>query len=91
MIPLLDIADDVAVAEGYRWRDLIARARGRRLDAVRNRAMWVCREVRPDASLTQIGRVFCRHHTSVLLGVRRFEEKVVRAASVAIGESGHAT
>lgn len=43
----------------------------------RHRAMWVLRQVRPDLSTTQIGRIFGgRDHTTVLNALARHAERM---------------
>jgi chromosomal replication initiation ATPase DnaA len=56
---------------------------------VRQRAMYLCRILRPDASLAQIGAAFGRDHTTVAHAVRavgvRLDQTAERAALAAVG------
>jgi hypothetical protein len=67
---IADIIAQAAGQEGYDPGDILRHCRAAEIVAVRRRAMWACRQLRPDVSLPRLGTAFGRHHTSVLQAVR---------------------
>ena len=66
----------MAVVRAYdiTYMDLIGERRDVGISHPRMIAMWLCCELLPHKSLPQIGRVFRRHHTSILHGKKRGRE-----------------
>lgn len=74
--PLIeDIQSVVAARYGLTVRDIRARYRHKLLAYPRQTAMYLARQM-TNRSLTEIGRVFHRHHTTVLHDIRRAEERI---------------
>lgn len=75
-IALKTIAEETARLAGVELAGLRSLSRLRRLAWPRQRGMWAARRLRPDASLTQIARVFGREdHTTVLCAVAAVERR----------------
>lgn len=68
-----DIVCLVAADHGLTSADLYGRSRTRRVVAARQAAMLAVRR-QTDMSLSEIGRLFDRDHTTVLHGIRRAEQ-----------------
>ena len=82
-----DIATLIAAEHNLRWSDLAGPCRTNRVYHVRREAMWTLRQIRgadgkPRYSLTFIGRLFNRHHTTVLWACNAYEAATNPAANV---------
>ena len=74
----------VAQAYGLGIERLLSKERSRQVALPRQVAMYLCRKLIPDTSLTGIGRVFGnKHHTTVLHACRKVDLETQRKASVA--------
>ena len=65
----------VAAHTGHTSTALTGKTRHAPVVRARHLAMWLARQLRPEMSLPTIGRAFKRDHTTVLLGIRRYEER----------------
>lgn len=78
---------EAAALEGGTLADVVGRERTRNAVRPRQAAMWLAYKLRP-CSLTELGQVFRRHHTTVLYGVRAYERRLARDAKA--NARGHA-
>lgn len=77
MILVRNVIAATAAHAGLQPADLVGPSRLGPIVRVRQRAMYVTRQVRPDVSLPRVGRYFGgRHHTTVLHGIRRTEARL---------------
>lgn len=81
-----DIKKLVAEKYGLRVSALDGPDRTAFVSQARHEAMWRCRQLlgrdgKPRHSWPAIGRVFNRHHTSVMHGFRRHEERLALEAA----------
>jgi chromosomal replication initiator protein len=77
MILVRNVIAATAAHAGLEPADLIGRSRLAPIVRVRQRAMYVTRQVRPDASLPLVGRILGgRDHTTILHGIRRTEARL---------------
>jgi len=75
------ICEEVAATHGVSLLDLRSDRRHERLCVARDEAMWRCRQ-ETTASLPMIGRALGnRHHSTILFGIRRHEERLAKARS----------
>jgi chromosomal replication initiation ATPase DnaA len=69
------IVAGIAADNGVTVADIMSRSRKRHLAWPRQEAMAAIRDVFPDDSLPQIGRLFGRDHTTVLHAVRQVKAR----------------
>lgn len=74
---LLDLVDEVCRHRRVTRDDLCGRARTKAIAAARNEVWWRLRH-HPDLalSLNEIGRLFGRHHASVIHGIRAHQRRL---------------
>lgn len=72
MTTIASIIAAVAARHQLKPEQIIAQDRHRQLARPRMEAYWLARQV-TDKSLPELGRVFKRHHTTVLHGIRAVE------------------
>lgn len=77
-----EIVAQVAARHGVSVDDLIGPSRQRTITRARHEAMWLMRQA-TTRSLPSIGRVFRRHHTTVLFGIREHEERRAKLRAAA--------
>lgn len=73
--PLRFIIEQVALAHGIDYADLVGPRRFKPLVVARHEAMWRCRQ-ETRASLSRIGLALARHHETVLQGIRKHQERM---------------
>jgi chromosomal replication initiator protein len=78
---LSEIIDATAQAYGLTADQLMCRSRRRTLVMPRHFAMYLCRRL-TQASLAEIGRAFCRDHTTVMHGLRTVEARIAARPQV---------
>lgn len=71
-----DVATAFAAERGFMWSEIISNSRNYELVAIRHGAIWEVREAFPALTLTQLGRIFSRDHTTILHSLRRTEKKM---------------
>ncbi len=77
---LAEIIAETERRAGLERGALIGRSRAPDLCVVRRRAMYLCRTIRPDVSLPQIGRAMRRDHTTILTQIRKHREEIMCSA-----------
>lgn len=81
-VSVAQIISEEAELHGVAVRDILGASRNRRITDARHFAMYRARIERADMSLSQIGKVFRRDHTTVLHAIRRMEALIERAGTV---------
>lgn len=75
---LLPILDDVCQRGHVTREEILGKSRARHIVKARQELWWCLRRHANNFSLHEIGKLFLRHHTSVLAGVRAHDQKVQR-------------
>ena len=68
--PIQAIIAAVGARMGFGYAAIVGPHRADALVKCRQRAMWICKLIRPDLSLVTIGKAFNRDHTTVMHGIR---------------------
>lgn len=84
---LSDLMAEAAALEGGTLADVTGSERTQASVRPRHAAMWLAYKLKP-STLTELGRAFRRHHTTVLYGVRAYERRLARDAEA--NARGHA-
>jgi hypothetical protein len=75
---LLPILDDVCQRGHVTRCEILGKSRARHIVKARQELWWCLRRHANSFSLHEIGKLFMRHHTSVLAGVRAHDQKIER-------------
>lgn len=65
------LIEETAAKHGMTYRDVISASRAKLIVAVRNEAIRVVADARPDMSLPALGKIFKRDHTTILHSLRK--------------------
>ena len=76
---LLPILDEACQRGHVTREEILGKSRARHIVKARQELWWLLRRHENSFSLHEIGKLFLRHHTSVLAGVRAHEFKMQRA------------
>lgn len=79
----LALVDQVAAAFGVSSADVIGNRRFKTRVAARHVVMWIIRKTwMPEPSLPEIGMMFKRDHTTVMVAVRRIDGEIANESDI---------
>lgn len=70
-VPVRQIIDSVAAKHGLTYNDIVGRSRKVDIAAARKEAMKMANSLRPEMSMSELGRQFKRDHTTILSALGR--------------------
>lgn len=79
-----EIVERVADYTGFKPGDLTGHCRLRKIVLARWLAIWLVRELRPDLSISLIGRLFNRDHTTIIHALREYPRLVGKRDPAAV-------